>query len=55
MTPSFASTFPMTQIKKMALLDSGKIVPCTLFLPDFFLVFETGSSMKLTFIAKHTK
>jgi len=39
----------------MALLDSGKIVPCTLFLPDFCLVFETGSGMKLTMNTKHTK
>jgi len=44
----------MTQISKMALLDSGKIVPCTLFLPDFRLVFETGSTMKLTVIADST-
>jgi len=29
----------------MALLDSGKIVPCTLFLPDFCLVFEIGSGI----------
>jgi len=26
-----------------------------LFLPDFHLVFETGSTMKLTIIAKHTE
>jgi len=51
MTPSFASTFAMPQISKMALLDSGKIVPCTLFLPDFRLVFETGSMTKLTMVA----
>jgi len=35
----------------MALLDSSKIVPCTLFLPDFRLVFETGSGMQLTVLA----
>ena len=39
---------------QMALLDSGKIVPCTLFLPDFRLVFETGSMMKLTGVARCT-
>jgi len=55
MTPSFASTFGVTQISKMALLDSGKIIPCTLFLPDFCLVFETGSGMKLTSIVHFTK
>jgi len=54
MTPSLASTFGMPQISKLALLDSGKIVPCTLFLPDFRLVFETGSGMKLTVIADGT-
>jgi len=48
MTQSFASTFPMPQISKTTLLDSCKIVLCTLFLPDFCLVFETGSGMKLT-------
>jgi len=32
-------------------LDSRKIVPCTLFLSDFCLVFETGSAMKLTLAA----
>ena len=40
--------------RNSTVLDSGKIVPCTLFLPDFHLVFETGSGMKLT-VAKYTK
>ena len=30
----------MPQISKMALLDLSKIVPCTLFLPDFVLCLK---------------
>jgi len=55
MTPSFASTFAMTQVSKLALLDSSKIVACTFFCLIFCLVFETGSGMKLTIIAKYTQ
>jgi len=54
MTPSFTSPFGMPQLSKMVLLDSGKIVPCTLFLPDFCLVFETGSGMELPVIKDGT-
>jgi len=55
MTPSFALTFAMSQVSKMAQLDFSKIVPRTLFLADFCLVFETGSMMILILLATSTK
>ena len=55
MTPSFALKLTISQISKMVQFYLSKMGSCTLFLPDFRPVFETGSVIKLNIIMKRWK